>query len=99
MDQLITLEICARNFLFFKKCVETPIFIVLCDKQCFEKTNLDQLITLKTPKLGPVNNSTAYMYTLARTVFLEIERGSGQTEETRVIGETQDARDTGAKPE
>ena len=64
LDQLITLKICARNFFVYKRCVETPIFIVFFDNRCFvKKTNLDQLIALKTPKLGPVNNSTAmYVY-------------------------------------
>ena len=28
----------------------------------YKKTNLDQIITFKTPKLGPDNNSTAYIY-------------------------------------
>ena len=32
------------------------------DNQCFIKTSLDQIITFKTPKLGPDNNSTAYIY-------------------------------------
>ena len=44
LDQLLTLKICARIFLNFKKCAETPIFIVLFDKHCFEK------------KLGPVTD-------------------------------------------
>ena len=43
----------------FKKCVETPTFIVFWGNRCFRKTNLDQIITSKTPKLGPDNNSTA----------------------------------------
>ena len=41
LDQLITIKICARSFLILKECVETPMFIVFRDKQCFEKTNLD----------------------------------------------------------
>ena len=44
LDQLITLEICARNFFIFKN-VQKPLFYsVFFDKQCFEKN-----------KLGPVN--------------------------------------------
>ena len=46
-----------------------PYFIVFSDKQCFEETNLDQLITLKAPILGPVNNFTAYIY-----IYIERER-------------------------
>ena len=52
----------ARNFLFSKNVLK-PLF-----SQCFlaigvlEKTNLDQITTSKTPKLGPDNNFTAYTY-------------------------------------
>ena len=28
----------------------------------YKETNLDQIITFKTPKLGPDNNTTAYIY-------------------------------------
>ena len=28
----------------------------------WKKANLDQLLTLKTPKLGPVTDSTTYIY-------------------------------------
>ena len=40
------------------------MFIVFFDNWCFikKKTNLDQIITFKTPKLGPDNNTTAYIY-------------------------------------
>ena len=44
LDHLITLEICARNFLSFKNVLK-PLFYSVFDKQCFEKS-----------KLGPVNN-------------------------------------------
>ena len=55
LDQIITINI------FAKKAV-TPIFIVLFYKQCLNKANLDQIITIKKAKLGPDNNSTAYIY-------------------------------------
>ena len=62
LDQIITSKIFARNF-FPKKRAETPIFIVFFGNRCFgKKTNLDQIITSKTAKLGPENNSTAYIY-------------------------------------
>ena len=40
-----------------------PLFVV-CENDLGPVTNFDlaQLITLKTPKLGPVNNFTAYIY-------------------------------------
>ena len=48
---------------FPPKCAETTNFIVFFCYRCFrKKTNLDQIITSKTPKLGPDNNSTAYIY-------------------------------------
>ena len=37
LAQIITPQICARNFFFQKKSAETPIFIVFFDKQCFVK--------------------------------------------------------------
>ena len=45
LEQIITFKILARNFCLQKKRVETPIFIVLFDNQCFIKS-----------KLGPDNN-------------------------------------------
>ena len=62
LDQIITPEIFARNFFCYKKCAETSSFIVLFDKQCLKKANLDQIITPQKAKLGPENNSTAYIY-------------------------------------
>ena len=61
LDQIITPQICARNF-FQIKSAENPYFIVLFDKQCFVKTNLAQIITPQKAKLGPDNNTTAYIY-------------------------------------
>ena len=53
---------CAQ-FFFPKKRAETPIFIVFLAIGVLEKkTNLDQIITSKRAKLGPDNNSTAYIY-------------------------------------
>ena len=39
LDQIMTPQIFVRNF-FFKKRVESPIFIVLFDKGFYTKTNL-----------------------------------------------------------
>ena len=47
LAQIITPQICARNFVFQKKSAETPIFIVFFYKQCFVKN-----------KLGPDNNTS-----------------------------------------
>ena len=46
---------------FDKKGAETPIFIVFL-QTVLKKTNLAQIITLQMAKLGPENNSTAYIY-------------------------------------
>ena len=55
LDQIITINICARTFCF-KKNVLKPLFLCfIFDKQCL-KTNLDQIITTKDPKLGPDSN-------------------------------------------
>ena len=55
-----------RAIFFPKKRAETPIFIVFFGNRCFgKKTNLDQIITSKRAKLGPDNNSTAYIYIYA----------------------------------
>ena len=46
--------------IFFKINV---LFLALLDKQCYKKkTNLDQVITPEKAKLGPDNNSTAYLF-------------------------------------
>ena len=47
LAQIITPQICARNFVFKKKSAETPIFIVFFGKHCFVKS-----------KLGPDNNTS-----------------------------------------
>ena len=60
LAQIITPQICARNFVS-KESAETPTFIVFFDKQCFVKTNLAQIITPQKAKLGPDNNTTAYI--------------------------------------
>ena len=49
LDQLITLEICARNVLIFYMCWN-PYFYSVIDKQCFEKTNLDQFNNFENPQ-------------------------------------------------
>ena len=36
-----------------KKSAETPIFIVLFEKQPFQKTNVAQLVTIKSPQTWP----------------------------------------------
>ena len=51
-----------RAIFFYRKCAETPIFIVFLTNNVFKKANLAQLITLKMAKLGPDNNSTTYIY-------------------------------------
>ena len=61
LAQIITPQICARNFFLQKKSAETPIFIVFFDKQCFLKNKLGHFWKqgfLKTPfccnsRLGP----------------------------------------------
>ena len=45
LDQIITSNFFARNFIFQKKRAETPIFIVFFGNRCFRKN-----------KLGPDNN-------------------------------------------
>ena len=52
----------ALFFSFQKNVAETPIFIGFFDITCFFKTNLAQLLTLQTPKLGPIIDFTAYIY-------------------------------------
>ena len=62
LAQIITPQICASNLFSKRKCWN-PYFIVLFDKQCFvKKTNLAQIITPQMAKLGPDNNTTAYIY-------------------------------------
>ena len=60
-----------RAILFPKKRAETPIFIVFFGNRCFGKKNLDQIITSKRAKLGPDNNSTAYIY-ICLSLFLAL---------------------------
>ena len=47
LAQIITPQICARNFFFKKKVLKPLFFIVFFDKQCFVKN-----------KLGPDNNTS-----------------------------------------
>ena len=62
LDQIITFRFLARNC-FSKKKRWNPYFFSVFDNRCFiEKQTWTRLITLKTPKLGPDNNSTAYIY-------------------------------------
>ena len=58
LDQIIAPEILVRNF--FNKHGLKPLFYSWFDKHCF-LTNLDQRITPQKAKLGPDNNSTAYI--------------------------------------
>ena len=54
-------ETLRTQFSFYEKRAETPIFIAFW-QTLFLFTNLAQLLTLKMAKLGPVNNSIAYIY-------------------------------------
>ena len=58
LAQIITLQIFVHTFLS----AETPMFIVFLQTVLKKQTNLAQIITVENPKLGPDNNSTAYIY-------------------------------------
>ena len=60
--QLVTIKNVGSPFFWNKKSAETPIFIVFFENSLFKKTNVAQLVTIKNPKRGPDNNSTAYIY-------------------------------------
>ena len=52
LDQIITIAI-ARSDCYSKQNLLKPYFYSVFDKQCLKKTNLDQIIAIKNPKLGP----------------------------------------------
>ena len=63
LDQIMTPECFARNFFFFKKKSWNPYFYSVClTKGFYAKTNLYQIMTPQKAKLGPDNNTTAYIY-------------------------------------
>ena len=49
----------------------------------YKKTNLDQIITFKTPKLGPDNNSTADE--CANDGFMELTLDATEVDDVRCI--------------
>ena len=61
LAQIITLQFFLHTFFCSKKSAETLFYSVFW-KQCLKKTNLAQIITVQKAKLGPDNNSTAYIY-------------------------------------
>ena len=70
LAQIITPQNCARNFFQKKKCWN-PKFYSVFDKQCFvNKANLAQIITPQKAKLGPDNNTTAYIYRFREKISL-----------------------------
>ena len=64
MDQITTPDFFARN-LFLDTGAETRIFVAFSDNNVFFKANLDQIRIPEQAKLGPEQNSTAYMYLLS----------------------------------
>ena len=51
LDQLITIKICARNFLIFKNGLKTLFYSVFLTNNVLKNASLGQLITIKNPKL------------------------------------------------
>ena len=87
LDQIITSKCLARNLFVKQKKGWNPYFYsVFVWQSVFykKKTNLDQIITFKNPKLGPDNNSTACIYIyIYRERYRQAGRqmrGSRQTE-------------------
>ena len=59
-DQIITIEISARNFV--QKMCWNPYFVVFCDKQCLETNTLDQTITITKQNLDQIITPQLYVY-------------------------------------
>ena len=65
----MTPEIYVRNFCFQKKGLKPLFLLYFVTKGFYTKTNLDQIMTSHKAKLGPDNNTTAYIY-----IYIYIDR-------------------------
>ena len=84
LDQINNFQMLLRAI--FQNCAETTILKCIFAIGVLKKTNLDQIITSKTPKLGPDNKSTTNIY-IYMCIYMFREQRTKNTQATYKIVE------------